>query len=656
MRTFLEGEVQFDLAYSLGEGDSQFTRRIVVPEKGFGHGNASLEVREPAFEYGRDIFILPVYGQGLSSDQDEDDRLSRPVQFLQEEALAAGQVQRSAGTALARGQFVLAHNRDHHVRHLRLGHRPADALFLLRSQGFGNDLAARPEYVLHGASFLVIHGETRASQILAYPFEHRDRLVAVGSVAAGHIIGFVGQGPRDKDAAGPRLVQGQQAAFILKEHYGLAGDLADEIPVVFRPHHAVRLPSVPGIGIVEKAEAEFDREYVPDAPVNKFLGDPARVDQATHRLHEDGRLREIGPYVQSRLQHLPHRIVIILRHLMLVPDELDGVAVADHIAVESVCVTQKFRQEIRRGDDRLAVPVIVTGHHLHWMRLLHHPPEGVEVDLVQFPGIDVGVGAGARVAASLRNPIRHVMFQAGGDALLLDAGGHLDTQLRHEEWILPVALQGPAPALVPRHVEDGRIHAVVTEQARFFACDAPGMAYKIPVPGASKGYGSGERRGQGVVKAVDAFVGELGGNAQPGILHEPPLDLPQGIHVAGKRIDQPVLVSVSPAYSVEHLVDVGDAVRPYLVLPSVRGKGVLQDASIPVKRGQLTGFLAQVHLAEKVLHAVFKPRLRILVYVHPSVFVEIDPAVVIEASVERRPQLEKHKDSEKFHVCIVRFL
>ena len=264
------------------------------------------------------------------------------------------------------------------------------------------------------------------------------------------------------------------------------------------------------------------------------------------------------------------------------------------------------------------------------MRRFNDPTEGIEIQFVQFTGIDMGVRAAVGVAATLGDAIGDVMLQTGGDALLLDSCRHLDAEFGDHEGVLPVAFQGPSPALVAGDVEDGRIDAVVAQQGRFFPDDPAGFPDQVAVPGGTDGDRGRKRRGQSMVQSMDAFVRKFHRNAKPGVFDEPPLGDMERVDMVREGVDQVGICLAGLADAVQLLVDVRQAVSPGLRLPGVRRKGVLQDAAHAVQGGQLASLFLERHLPQQVLDPVLQPGFRILENVHFAVFVEIRPPVVVD--------------------------
>ena len=302
-------------------------------------------------------------------------------------------------------------------------------------------------------------------------------------------------------------------------------------------------------------------------------------------------------------------------------------------------MAQQVGEEIAAGGHRNAVPVVVAAHDAHRPGFADHAAERIEVHLVEFARGDVGIGAAVAVAAALRDAVSRVVFERRGDALRLDAADHLDAQFGDQERVFAVALHDAAPAGIARHVEDRGVDVPVAQDPGFESGDLARTAHQRPVPGRSDGDGRRERRGAAVVQAVDALVGELRGDAQPGLLDEPALDRVLRLDVARVVGDQMRRRAQALAHAVEHLVDVGDAVLPDLVLPLRGGQRVAQHAAVAVERGQLAALLFEGHAAEQVLDPFVEAARGVLVGVHAAVLVEVDPAFAVDRLGCRLPCL-----------------
>ena len=263
-------------------------------------------------------------------------------------------------------------------------------------------------------------------------------------------------------------------------------------------------------------------------------------------------------------------------------NEFHGVAVADNISVETVSVSQQLGEEIMRCAHRLAIPVVVAGHNFHRVCLLDDAAEGIKVEFVQFSWGDVRICAAVCVASTFGHAVCHIMLHARSYALLLYACGHLYAEFCYHEWILTVAFQGPAPALVASDVQDRRIDAVVTKQCRFFSRNAAGGTDQLAVPGGAYGYGGGKGSGEGVIEAMYAFVGELHGDAKAGVLDKPLLHGIQGIYMVGEGIDVIPVSGGRFADTVEMLVYVRQSVFPDFILPGLVRERIFQDPSCAI--------------------------------------------------------------------------
>ena len=245
------------------------------------------------------------------------------------------------------------------------------------------------------------------------------------------------------------------------------------------------------------------------------------------------------------------------------------------------------------------------------------------------------------------------MLEAGCDSLLLDAGGHLDSELCHHEGFLAVAFQGTAPALVAGYVEDGCVDAMVAQEGGLPACNAPGLPHEGAVPGGTYGYWRGERRGLRVVQPVYALVGELHGDSETGVLDEPSLHGVEGLHMIREGIDIVLEAAGALADSVQMFVYVGQTVLPDFPLPTVARKRILQDTPGTVQGYKLAGLFLESHAPEKVLDPVLDRSLRILVNIFLPVLVEIYPAPVINV---RRQNSSRKGQSGYYTQCHSDFL
>ena len=101
---------------------------------------------------------------------------------------------------------------------------------------------------------------------------------------------------------------------------------------------------------------------------------------------------------------------------------------------------------------------------------------------------------------------------------------------------------------------------------------------------------------------MNAFVGEIHGDAQPGLFYKPALHSINGFGMVTEGVTQVRYSIVLLPHPVQHLVNVGYAVFPYFLFPPRSRKRVFQHPSVAVEGGQLAGFLVDRHLCEQVVH------------------------------------------------------
>ena len=144
--------------------------------------------------------------------------------------------------------------------------------------------------------------------------------------------------------------------------------------------------------------------------------------------------------------------------LVMLPDVVDGAAVADHVAEEAPPLAQRVLQQRRAGDAGLAVDRVVGRHHRGDAPAAHG---GLEVRQV---GVGEIVRADARVE---RVPVRfgtavHGEVLRGGDGLpvvrvvALHAGDERDAHARGQERVLAERLVPAPPARIAEDVDVGR--------------------------------------------------------------------------------------------------------------------------------------------------------------------------------------------------------
>ena len=314
-------------------------------------------------------------------------------------------------------------------------------------------------------------------------------------------------------------------------------------------------------------------------------------------------------------------------------DEFDGATVGDHVALETPLAPEDVRQEQAAALHRDAVVVVVGGHDAERAGVTHGATERLQEDGLHIAPRDLRVGAGLAVAPALRDAVDGEVLEGGNDALFLDAAHLLEAELAGEERVLRVSLGGAAPARIARQLEHGRIDVGVAEGAPLAAGDAADLAHEFAVEGGADAELRGKTGGPGVHEAADALVGEIGGDAETGLLDEEALHLVQGAGVQGIRqivFRQRKGAAVDPGVAVHVLVNVADAVLPERRLPRLGRQLILEHAGKAVERHHLRGLFLKGHAREEVGDARLDIERRILVGILHAVLVQVDPAVVVD--------------------------
>src|SRR5258708_2863046 len=92
------------------------------------------------------------------------------------------------------------------------------------------------------------------------------------------------------------------------------------------------------------------------------------------------------------------------------------------------------------------------------------------------------------------------------------------------------------------------------------------------------------------------------------------------------------LGSSIPRHPIQMLVDIGDPILPNLILPAGSRKLIFQYTAKAIKRRCLAGLFFETHLPQQIGNTPFHGLSRVFKDVFNTIFVEIDPTLVINGS------------------------
>src|SRR5262245_41565110 len=110
----------------------------------------------------------------------------------------------------------------------------------------------------------------------------------------------------------------------------------------------------------------------------------------------------------------------------------------------------------------------------------------------------------------------------------------MTAELCSEIGIFAVSLDRASPAWIAWQIQYRRVHVRVAENASFFCSDAADVVDKRPIPRAGNAYLRWEACRARMSDATYTFVGEINGDAEPGLLDEESLNRVDGLGVPGK--------------------------------------------------------------------------------------------------------------------------
>ena len=182
------------------------------------------------------------------------------------------------------------------------------------------------------------------------------------------------------------------------------------------------------------------------------------------------------------------------------------------------------------------------------------------------------VGACLAVASANGHTVDGEMLRSGCESTLLQTEYHLLAEFSDKIRILAVAFHYPAPARIARDVEKRSVDVGVAECVRLLGRNAGYLPDKVLVPCGSLAALRREHSGAVMVESADAFIREIDGDAESGLLHKPLL---YGVAVVDARAVGIRQCGAERAETVCLLVDVGDSVFPYLLYPTLGRQRVL---------------------------------------------------------------------------------
>ena len=583
----------------------------------------------PHLQDGRQVSVFPVHGKGAAIDQHQHHRLPGSVQGHQQVALAARQVQRGPGPAFAAGTVRASHHGHDHVAFACQGHRLVYPVLFLTGKRRREQFGFRPVRVHEVAALNISHLGFSAHQGFdaLQRAHHVDifRSVMVACVFDGGRIR-----PHHRNALEVLELQ-RQHAVILQQHGALAGCAQGNF-LIFRFFHFLIGPlEIPLVRVVEQTQKEFGAQDVADAVIDHRHRHHPLGDGFAQREHKSIGFPEGAADIHAAEDGLRGRFFLGRCGPMLGVEILHRLAVRYDIPPETPLVAQAFHHPVVAGGHGKTVIVVIRYHCAHEAGLADHPAPDIGMDVFQFAGRHLRVAPGLGFARPLVVGVGQKVLARGQD-VFLQAPGKLNPQFGHQIGAFAEGFLTPTPALVADDVQDGTIGIGIAHHPGFAAGHASHFVQQFLVPGGAQPQRSGEAgRAEGFV-AVDAFVGEIHRNPQPGFLDKPFLDGIQGPGVLGSRPGVLALIGGfgGGVETVQMLVDGPHAILPQPGFPTRCGEFILEDAVIPIQGDQLAGFLLEGHLLQQVLDAVFQPRSRILIDIPDPVFVEIDPSFPVD--------------------------
>ncbi len=423
-------------------------------------------------------------------------------------------------------------------------------------------------------------------------FQHGLYRCCSRAVAADELFSLVGV--RADDGYVPDVLgQREHAVLVLEQHHRFSCGTQRKSLMLRAVYFFEGLVAVAPVRVVEEAETELYPEYVCDPLIESLHADFAVTDSVPERKHEGFRGAESGADVEAGVDALCHSIFVGVNDFMLVVEEFHSFAVGDHIASESPLLAEQVGEEPAAAAHRDSVVVVVGTHHAESSGFSEGHAERVEVERAHLARSHFRVGTGLAVTSSDRDAVDGEVLRSGHDSALLQGEDHPFAELAHEVRVFSVGLHAASPARVLRDVEDRGVNVGVAEQICFPGFDLADLGNELLVPCGSLPALGREVCGADAAKSPYPLIGEVHGDAEPGLLHEPSLD---GLERFDMLFEVGCIRRRGVLDPVVLLVNVAHAVFPYLIAPFRGRQVVLEHAACAVEGHHLAGLLLKGHL------------------------------------------------------------
>ena len=364
-------------------------------------------------------------------------------------------------------------------------------------------------------------------------------------VAAEHRLHAVGVRSDEGDAARP--VE-REDAIVGEQHHGPLGQ---------RSRQATLLGSVEVLHgrrrVLERGTQQAQVVLLPEHPLHRSVDQGLRDATVLDGLGQGSEVGVAGGqlHVDAGLQRLRGSLRQVAGDTVQQVEEGDAVVVGDHGAVEAPLLAQHAGEQRLVRRDRDSVDLGVGVHHRPDAALEDGHLERGQQDVAELARSGVHR---REVAPGLRRRVAHEVLEGRVHPGPLETADVRGAEHADQVGVLAHALLDAAPAGIADDVQHRR-QALVHAKGPHRASDGLGHRFdELGVEGRTPRERGGEGRGLPGRQPGEALLVDEGGDAQAGVAHQAPLEVPQpglalgGVDGAGPvhagELTQPVLGGV----------------------------------------------------------------------------------------------------------------
>ena len=303
-------------------------------------------------------------------------------------------------------------------------------------------------------------------------------------------------------------VKRQYATFVFKQHRTLVGHFLCQGNLAGIAHNAYNRSRIDR-RTVKQSERKLNPEHATHCLINALERYLSVFDLPLKRL-----IRRIDINVDTCQECHPRSLLTRSHRMVERHQALHRPPIRINISVESQLAPQYVGHVTARARHRHSVVSTVTTHHCHGRSLTYHPPERIEIEVVQ---IAFSTSDRSTIKASRRAPVGHEVLRHAGNTTALVAFDESNAHLGDEERVFTISFFDATPSQFACNVKHWRQHLPYANGRRLLARSGGHAFNQAWIERASLCQGMREQRASVLHYTLNAFRTSKHRYAQPGV-------------------------------------------------------------------------------------------------------------------------------------------